>query len=79
MTDDREVSIVVEGPLRYLGVDNGVADNGQAFQIDRHTTSQGRCPIIVQASDQAGAGRVTVSADGLQCTTVKVAVSRPGL
>ncbi|MEM6313448.1 MAG: DUF4982 domain-containing protein, partial [Planctomycetota bacterium] len=71
-TEEHDLRVDINGPLRLLGVDNGANDNVQPFQSDRITTAHGRCLFIAQATDVAGQTAITVSSTGLASARVTV-------
>jgi hypothetical protein len=64
-TDERQITFETAGPCRLLGVDNGSTQSVQDYQSNRCTTYQGRCLLVLQATDEAGEITVTARAKGV--------------
>ena len=66
-TENKKVTITIEGEATLLGVDNGLADNIQGFQSNSIITGDGRCLAIVQSKRNIPTQiKVRVSVDGLE-------------
>ena len=63
---DDEVQFSVTGPLKLLGIDNGLARGQVDYQDDRSPAHRGRGLAIVQATREPGSARVVATAAGLE-------------
>jgi hypothetical protein len=72
MTDDREITYEIEGPVEYLGVDNGWKKSIQKFQSNINTTHNGKTLLIVQAKDKKGTAIITAKSKGLAVSTLTI-------
>jgi hypothetical protein len=73
-SEEREVAFSVQGDCRLLGVDNGSNTSVQDYKSGRWITSQGRCLLVVQSTEQTGAVVVTATLDGLQSQKVELRI-----
>jgi beta-galactosidase len=63
-TDDRLLTVTVEGEGRFLGIDNGDLRREGSFAGNRLKTYFGRALIIVQSNRDAGKIKVAVTMEG---------------
>ena len=72
------ITFSLHGPLRLLGTENGnVLDHTPAPAASRDAF-MGLCLGIFQATDQTGAVKIMVSADGLEPATAQLEARQPG-
>lgn len=75
---NQKVRFTIEGPAKMLGVDNGAPNNVQPYQANQVLTSEGRCLMIVQATDKPGDIVIKVSGENLKEQQIKLeAVKQP--
>ncbi|MGB5434406.1 MAG: DUF4982 domain-containing protein, partial [Maribacter sp.] len=70
---EREITFMVDGEVKILGVDNGANDNVQDFQSNKIKTSQGRCLLIIQT--QRKPSEIDLRADSGDLKSNKLAIS----
>ena len=70
--DDREVTVVAEGPLRLLGMDNGGGDCHVPFAEPHRKTRCGRLYAIVESIGEAGDGKLSFSTPGVGKAVVSI-------
>jgi len=63
---DNLITFDVKGPARIAGIGNGNPMGLDPFQDDRHPLFHGKAMLILRSTKQAGAIRVTATADGLK-------------
>ena len=63
-TDDRKLTVTVEGEGKFLGIDNGDLRRENSFAGNQLKTYFGRALAIVQSSRKPGKIKVNVSMDG---------------
>ncbi len=64
-TDDRQVSVEVEGPGNVIGVGNGNPIDVSSFQSGSRKTFHGRVVAVVRAGMEAGPVKVRIAVEGL--------------
>ena len=69
------VTFDVKGAGKLVGVDNGSSPDHDSYQADNRKAFSGKVLAIVQSTKEAGEITVTVKADGLQSSTVKIATT----
>jgi beta-galactosidase len=70
---DNEITFVVEGEGRLIGVDNGnMAEMATDFKGKTRKASHGMCLAIVQSAASGGQIRVTATSPGLKPATVTI-------
>jgi beta-galactosidase len=69
-TENTTIEFSIEGNASWLGVDNGARSNIQNFKSKKITTAKGRALAIIQSTGEAGAVKITVSADRFDSQTV---------
>jgi beta-galactosidase len=74
-TDERRVTLKVEGAGRLIGVDNGDLRDPDSYQAASRTTRSGRCLAIVQSLRNTGAIRVTARAEGISSDSTEITVA----
>lgn len=75
MTDDKEITYEIDGPVKYLGVDNGWKKSIQKFQTNINTTHNGKTLLIIQAKDKKGRVRITAKSNGLKIGELNISVN----
>jgi len=63
-TDDRILTVTVEGDGRFLGIDNGDLRREESFAGNQLKTYFGRALVIVQSNRKPGNIKVTVRMEG---------------
>lgn len=77
-TDDRLLTVTVEGDGRLLGLDNGDLRREKTFVVPSLPTWFGQALVTVQASRQAGTIRVRIEAEGIEAAReVLIETGRP--
>ena len=80
---DQEVEFSISGPGVIVAVGNGDGQDGASYQGDRRKLFQGRSLVIIRASREAGAIKLTAKTSGLSDGSVTIqsraAHSRPEL
>jgi beta-galactosidase len=71
---EHEVTFMVEGPVRLLGMDNARTDGAVDYQDNKCAAYRGRGLAIVQTLREAGEAKITASAEGLESAEVTVRV-----
>ncbi len=69
-SEERMVKFAVDGECRILGVDNGATGNEMPFLGSEVMTNEGRCLLILQATDSASQIAVSATAEGLTSNTI---------
>ncbi len=64
-TDDRKITVTVEGEGKFLGIDNGETRREGSFAGNQLPTYFGRALVIVQSTRKAGTMRVRIDTEGL--------------
>jgi beta-galactosidase len=64
-TDDRKVTVNIEGEARLLALDNGDLRRENTFHTNTLPTYFGRALCTVQASRHPGTARITINIDGI--------------
>ena len=73
-TENTSITFQVQGDARWLGVDNGAADNIQDFQSKNITTAKGRTLAIIQSNRTANQVKVTATAKGFTPQTLLLTI-----
>ena len=73
-TENTSITFQVQGDARWLGVDNGAADNIQDFQSKSITTAKGRTLAIIQSNRTANQVKVTATAKGFTPQTLLLTI-----
>ena len=63
-TDDRKLTVTVEGEGKFLGIDNGDLRREESFAGNQLKTYFGRALVIVQSNRKSGQVKVNVSMEG---------------
>ncbi len=63
-TDDRKLTVTMEGEGRFLGIDNGETRREKSFAGNQLPTYFGRALVIVQSTRKAGTMRVRIDMEG---------------
>ena len=63
-TDDKELTVTVEGDGRFLGIDNGDLRRKNSFSGNRLKTYFGKALVVVQSLRKAGTMTVSVEMEG---------------
>ena len=69
------VTFKVTGSGSLAGIDNGNSPDHQSYRDDNRDAFSGQLVGIVRAGEKAGDATVTVSADGLESTTITIPVA----
>lgn len=69
------VTFKVTGSGSLAGIDNGSSPDHQSYRDDNRDAFSGQLVGIVRAGEKAGDATVTVSADGLESTTITIPVA----
>jgi beta-galactosidase len=64
-TDDRKITVTVEGEGKFLGIDNGETRREGSFTGNQLPTYFGRALVIVQSTRKAGTIKVRIDTEGL--------------
>ena len=62
----------ISGPGKIIAVDNGSTTSHEPYQTGQRTTYQGKAVALVQATANSGKITVTVSAEGLEGSSVTI-------
>lgn len=65
-TDDRELTVTVEGDGKFMGIDNGDLRRKRSFNTNRLKTYFGKALIVVQSLRKAGQMTVKVEMEGAE-------------
>ncbi|MDR0700298.1 MAG: DUF4982 domain-containing protein [Tannerella sp.] len=65
-TDDKKLTVTVEGEGKFMGIDNGDLRREKSFAGNELKTSWGKALIIVQSSRKAGKMHVKVQMEGIE-------------
>ncbi|XPF96012.1 glycoside hydrolase family 2 TIM barrel-domain containing protein [Colwellia sp. RE-S-Sl-9] len=71
-TDNTKVTFSVDGDARWLGVDSGVPENIQDFQLKSIVTAKGRTLAIVQSNTVANRVTITATAKGFKPQSISL-------
>jgi len=74
---DNEVTFLLDGPARLIGVGNGDPTSHESDKTNRRRAFNGLCMAIVQAGRRAGAVRIEASSPGLASAVVTIALGTP--
>lgn len=64
-TDDRKITVTVEGEGKFLGLDNGETRREGSFAGNQLPTYFGRALVIVQSTRKAGTMKVRIDTEGI--------------
>ncbi|MEQ9289670.1 MAG: glycoside hydrolase family 2 TIM barrel-domain containing protein [Cyclobacteriaceae bacterium] len=73
-SEDRQISFMVNGDARILGVDNGAPDNVQHYQAKSIVTSQGRAMMLIQSNQNPSDLTITARSKGLGSASVNLTI-----
>jgi beta-galactosidase len=65
-TDDKKLTVTVEGEGKFLGIDNGDLRREKSFAGNELKTSWGKALIIVQSTRKAGKMQVKIQMEGIE-------------
>lgn len=65
-TDDRMLTVSVEGEGRFLGIDNGDLRREKTFAVNELKTYFGKAQIVVQSTRRPGQMQITVRMEGVE-------------
>ena len=71
---ERKLLLEIDGPVKYLGVDNGWYRNTMAYSGKEIITHQGRTICIFQASDITGEAKITVTGEDLKASSKSIII-----
>ena len=71
---NREITFMVDGDVKILGVDNGAIDNVQDFQSNKIMTSQGRCLLIIQAKRKPSEIKLKANSGTLKSNQIAISI-----
>lgn len=74
---DMQLTFNIEGEGTILGIGSGNATSMESFKGNSYHTYRGLCRVVIKSTQQAGAIRLTGTADGLNSVTLDL-VSKPG-
>jgi beta-galactosidase len=63
---DREITFIIQGEGKLIGLDNGDPESHEDFKANRRRTFHGLCLAIVQSTGHSGEIHIAVSSPGLQ-------------
>ena len=69
-----DITWTIDGPARLLGLESGDPESHESYQANHRRTYQGRLLGYIQATHRDGAVTVSLSAPGLEGTTVALRV-----
>jgi beta-galactosidase len=64
-TDDKRLTVTVEGEGKFLGIDNGDLHREKSFAGNTLTTYWGKALLVVQSTCKAGAMQVKIEMEGI--------------
>ena len=73
-TENALITFQIQGDARWLGVDNGAADNIQDFQSKSITTAKGRTLAIIQSNRSANQVKVIATTKGFKPQTLLLTI-----
>ena len=71
---DNEITCTISGPVKLLGMEDANPANIDSYKDNKQKAFHGRLLIYVQATDQPGNAAITVSAEGMESTTININV-----
>lgn len=75
-TANNEINFTIKGNAKIVGVCSGDPVSHEPYKGNKHTALNGKCLVIVQATDKAGAIEVTASAKELRSETIKISAEK---
>ena len=69
---DNNIQFSLEGNGKIVGVSSGDPTNNQSFTGKEHRALNGKCLVIVQASEKAGNLTITATASGLKQASINI-------
>ncbi|WP_111977321.1 glycoside hydrolase family 2 TIM barrel-domain containing protein [Algibacillus agarilyticus] len=70
--DDKQIEFVIEGPVKLLGVDNGMYNNIQRYQNNVITTAKGKALLIIQSTLKPGEIKIMAKSEGISNQTINI-------
>lgn len=70
--ENRQLTVTVDGPAEIAGFINGDIRTPETFDSPVHSLWNGKAQLILRSTQEPGAVKVTVSAEGLKKSTLKV-------
>ncbi|WP_338731597.1 beta-galactosidase GalB [Mangrovimonas cancribranchiae] len=71
-TAQNQLHFSVEGEGKIVGVANGNPTNHESFKGDTHKALNGKCLVIVQATNNQGNIKLTVTSEGLKSQEISI-------
>ncbi len=71
---ENEISCVLEGPVRLLGMEDSNPVNTEDYKDNKQHAYHGKILVYVQSTGKPGKAKVTLSSAGLKSTTVELNV-----
>ena len=65
-TDDRKVTVKIEGDGKFLGIDNGDLRRQKSFAGNELNTYFGKALVVVQSTRKAGKMKVYMTVEGIE-------------
>ena len=65
-TDDRKVTVKIEGDGKFLGIDNGDLRRQKSFASNELNTYFGKALVVVQSTRKAGKMKVYMTVEGIE-------------
>ncbi len=73
-TGNKEITFIINGEAKLLGVDSGWQNSVEKFQSNKGTTHNGKILLIIQAKDKAGTVEIVANAEGLDKDSIKITI-----
>ncbi|WP_206684057.1 beta-galactosidase GalB [Pontibacter beigongshangensis] len=73
---DNLVQFKVDGKATIAGVDNGLQTSMEPFKADKRKAFKGLCLAILQAQEETGTVKCTVTSEGLESASVTIKITR---
>ncbi|MDR3413533.1 MAG: glycoside hydrolase family 2 TIM barrel-domain containing protein [Formivibrio sp.] len=71
-TADNEITFVLKGPGRIIGVDNGDPESHESFKADHRKAFNGLALVLVQATGEAGPITLSASSTSLKSAGIQI-------
>ena len=71
-TADNLVNFTVSGPAKIIGVGNGDPSSHEADKAECRNAFNGRCQVILQATDSPGEISLSANSEGLKGTSIEI-------